>query len=82
MSNRFEYQVRFLSADGGPMECVTLLAKSLTVAIDCATTVGAEIGAANFYIVARLDGGNSRLNAMTGVKPDTAPSPDAEPSAL
>jgi hypothetical protein len=82
MSNRYEYMVQFLGTDGGPMESVALLAKSLTVAIDCANAVGAEIGAANFYIVPRPDGRNPRPNAVTRHRPDVAPASDAGPSVL
>ena len=81
MSIRYEYLVRFLSADGGPVESVAVMAKSLTLAIDCASAVGAEIGAANFYIVPRLDGRNRRPNAVTRRRPRVAPSPNAGPSA-
>jgi hypothetical protein len=70
MSNRYEYMVRFLGADGGPMESAVLQAKSLSVAIDCASAVGAEIGAANFYIARRADGRNPRPIAVTRHRPD------------
>jgi len=72
--------VRFLGADGGTIESVALLAKSLTVAIDCASAVGAEIGAANFYIAPRAEGRNPRQNAVARRRPVIAPSPDAGPA--
>jgi hypothetical protein len=80
MSNRYEYKVRFLAADGGPVESVVLLAKSLSVAIDCASVVGAEIGAANFFIAPRAHRRNLRPNTETRHGPDIAPFPDARPS--
>jgi hypothetical protein len=82
MINRYEYMVRFLGADGGPMEAVVLLAKSLTIAIDCASAVGAEIGAANFYIAPRASGRNRRPNAVARNRPDVAPFPDARQSGF
>jgi hypothetical protein len=79
MRNRYQYTVRFLGADGGPIESVALLAQSLTVAIDCASAVGAEIGAANFYIAPRAAARNPRPNAVSRHRPDNAPSLDAGP---
>jgi hypothetical protein len=56
MENLHEYQVKFLNAEGAPIEGVRVLAESLAVATDRASVIAAEKGATNFYITAKADG--------------------------
>lgn len=69
MTSRLDYRVRFLAPDGSPMEEATLLAKPLPVAVDCAASVGVEIGAAAFSTSPKQEGRNSRPNAASQRKP-------------
>jgi hypothetical protein len=62
-NNRRVYQIRFLDAEGTLIEDVTLSARSLVVAINCAGLVGTKIGAINFYVTSKLEGRKFPMNA-------------------
>ena len=81
MTNRLDYQVRFLAADGSPMEDVALQAKSLPIAVDCAAAVGLEIGAATFYISPKPEDRSARPNAPGRCKPAKYRQSGLEPAA-
>lgn len=53
MNELVDYQVRFLDAEGFLLDDIPLLAESLAVASDCARVIGAEIGAADFFITSK-----------------------------
>jgi hypothetical protein len=55
MNNLHDYRIRFLDAEGTFIEDVPLVAESLSVAIDCAGTIGAEMGAADFFVTSMRD---------------------------
>ncbi len=81
MNNHLDYQVRFLAADGSPMDDVVVTAKSLAVAVGCAGAVGIEIGAAIFTISPKAEGRNSRPSAVARRKPDDYRQSDFDPGA-
>lgn len=51
MDKLHEYQVSFLDADGSLIVDVAVVAESLSAASDCAGAIGAEMGAAKFYLM-------------------------------
>ena len=79
MSSPPDYQVRFLAADGSPMEDVTILAKSLAVAVNCAGAVGAGIGVSTFYISPMPQAKVSRPGAAARRKPGEYRQSDPQP---
>ena len=64
MNNLHEYQIRFLDTEGVLMEDVPVLAESLSVAIDCASAIGIELGAADFYVTANSDSKDMRQRGL------------------
>ena len=55
MNSLHEYQVSFLDVEGILLEDVAVLAESLSIASDRARAIGAELGAAKFYLTSVPD---------------------------
>lgn len=69
MNNLHDYRIRFLDAEGTFIDEVSLVAETLSVVSDCAGIIGAEMGAADFFVTSvsdiQTEKGTNRISMMS-----------------